>query len=54
MINKVPNQFEWDSKKNEANSEKHGIAFEDAIDIFDAPFLKYPSDRSSETRSVAI
>ena len=35
--------FEWDSDKGEANEEKHGITFEDAIELFDAPFLRLRS-----------
>jgi uncharacterized DUF497 family protein len=27
--------FEWDHKKSRANLEKHGIAFEDALLVFD-------------------
>jgi uncharacterized protein len=27
-------QFEWDERKNEANLRKHGISFEEAMDVF--------------------
>lgn len=27
--------FEWDEEKNAANSQKHGIAFEDILPIFE-------------------
>jgi hypothetical protein len=47
-------QFEWDLEKNEINKEKHKIAFEDAIELFDAPFLRFRSDRSGEIRWVAL
>ena len=40
-------RFEWDSKKDAANLRKHGIAFEDAIEIFGSPFLEGPDDRQS-------
>lgn len=30
-------EFEWDENKNAANLAKHGIAFEDAIEVFDDP-----------------
>ena len=30
-------EFEWDESKNRANFRKHGIAFEDAIEVFDDP-----------------
>ena len=46
--------FEWDSSKDEVNKEKHGIRFEDAIELFDAPFLRFRSDRSGEIRWVAL
>ncbi|WP_062263024.1 BrnT family toxin [Endozoicomonas arenosclerae] len=38
-------QFEWDDAKNLANIRKHGIAFEDAIDIFNHPMLCRIDDR---------
>jgi uncharacterized DUF497 family protein len=30
-------EFEWDEEKNRANIAKHGIAFEDAIEVFEDP-----------------
>jgi uncharacterized DUF497 family protein len=30
-------EFEWDERKALANLAKHGIAFEDAIEVFDDP-----------------
>lgn len=30
--------FEWDDNKNSANKKKHGISFEEAVEIFDDPF----------------
>ena len=30
-------EFEWDPDKNEHNQRKHGIAFEDAVRVFDGP-----------------
>lgn len=29
--------FEWDSEKNARNKRKHGVAFEDAVVVFDDP-----------------
>ena len=29
-------EFEWDPDKNVANQRKHGVAFEDAVRVFDA------------------
>jgi uncharacterized protein len=45
--------FEWDSNKREVNLRKHGIDFEDAIEVFDGPILVRRSDREEE-RWVAI
>lgn len=49
-------QFEWDEKKNQANIRKHGIAFEDAVDIFNHPQLCQVDDRTSydEERWITI
>lgn len=30
-------RFEWDQNKNIANQKKHGISFDEAIEIFDDP-----------------
>ncbi|EKS36974.1 MULTISPECIES: BrnT family toxin [Afipia] len=49
-----PKGFEWDGDKNRRNIEKHGIDFEDAVDIFDGPLLLYRSDRNNEERWIAI
>jgi uncharacterized DUF497 family protein len=46
--------FEWDDDKNRRNIEKHGIDFDDAVEIFDSPVLLYRSDRNHEERWVAI
>jgi uncharacterized DUF497 family protein len=54
MNKTVSHQFEWDSKKNELNAEKHGISFKHAIEVFDEPHLRFRSDRSHETRWVAL
>ena len=49
-------QFEWDDEKNRLNIRKHGIAFEDAIDIFKHPLLCRIDDRFNyeEERWIAI
>lgn len=52
----MPDQaFEWDERKNKANIKKHGIAFEEAIGIFDGDILQRPDDRHdySESRIIA-
>jgi uncharacterized DUF497 family protein len=46
-------EFGWDPIKREANLRKHGIDFEDAVEVFDGPILAYRSDREEE-RWVAI
>jgi uncharacterized protein len=46
--------FEWDMNKCKANLIKHGIDFDDAIDVFDGPIVIHPSDRNNEERWLAI
>lgn len=43
-------QFEWDLAKAEHNLVKHGIAFEEALSVFDDPFalVDYDHDHSDE------
>ena len=36
--------FEWDPAKNAINRGKHGIGFEEAIEIFDGPVLSRQDD----------
>jgi len=36
--------FEWDPAKNATNRRKHGISFEEAIEIFDGPVLARADD----------
>ena len=36
--------FEWDPAKNATNRRKHGISFEEAIEIFDGPVLSRADD----------
>ena len=37
--------FEWDPRKNRANLRKHGIDFEDAIEVFEGTCLEGPDER---------
>jgi len=37
-------QFEWDSKKAEANKVKHGISFEEAITVLADPLARIFED----------
>jgi uncharacterized DUF497 family protein len=48
--------FEWDAAKNAANIAKHGIDFEDAIQIFDGPVLEKADHRREygEARIIAF
>ena len=54
MTYKRWSDFEWNLEKNEANQKKHGISFEEAIALFNEPYLKISSDRSGETRWMAL
>lgn len=38
-------RFEWDEAKNRSNLTKHGISFEDAVDVFDDPLRLTKLDR---------
>jgi len=44
-------EFGWDPKKREVNLRKHGIDFEDAVEVFDGPI---PSVDRTARRSVWI
>ena len=46
----------WDPKKNQRNVARHGIAFEDAVRIFEGPMLEKVDDRFEygEVRVYAI
>jgi len=48
--------FEWDENKNRANIRKHGIDFNDAIDIFNHPVLTMADAREDygEERWLAL
>ncbi|MEO8132302.1 MAG: BrnT family toxin [Bryobacteraceae bacterium] len=37
--------FSWDGRKSRGNVARHGIAFEDAIRIFEGPTLEKVDDR---------
>jgi uncharacterized DUF497 family protein len=42
--------FDWDEQKNELNRVKHGIDFDDAIEVFYGPIILRRSDRNNEER----
>jgi uncharacterized DUF497 family protein len=48
--------YTWDPKKNRGNIARHGIAFEDAVKIFEGPTLERVDDRFEypEVRVYAI
>ena len=48
--------FTWDPKKDRRNVARHGVAFEDAVRIFDGPTLERVDDRREygEIRVYAI
>ncbi len=48
--------FDWDPKKNQRNIEKHGIAFEHAVDIFFEDHICAADERKEygETRDIRI
>jgi uncharacterized DUF497 family protein len=47
-------RFEWDENKDKINHHKHGIDFLRAAKALQRPHLKLPSDRSGESRTLAI
>ena len=49
-------KFEWDKNKNQSNFTKHGIYFEEAIEIFKNGCLTWIDDRKnySEVREITI
>ena len=50
----TPEGFEWDADKNWHNIEKHGIDFEDVVEVFYGLHVVRPSDRRGEQRWIAI
>ena len=47
-------RIEWDAAKAASNRDKHGIDFDEAIEIFYGPSLLRRSDRNAEARWLAI
>ncbi len=50
----VAKGFQWDAKKNALNLKKHGIDFDEAVEVFYQPHLLRRSDRNKEERWIAI
>lgn len=46
--------FDWDKRKSRSNLDKHGIDFDDAVEIFYGPVILRRSDRNNEERWIAI
>ena len=49
--------FEWDSKKAEANRKKHGVSFEEGVTAFGDPLsmnMSDPDHSESEERFIVI
>lgn len=46
--------FEWNAEKAASNRRKHGIDFDDAVEVFYSPCLIRRSDRNTEARWLAI
>lgn len=43
-------RFEWDETKNDANWRKHGVRFDEAIDLFSDPDLEEFDVKEDEYR----
>jgi uncharacterized DUF497 family protein len=41
-------RFEWDPKKSALNLRKHGVAFEDAVRVFEGLHIEGPDERHSD------
>ncbi|PJI46535.1 MAG: hypothetical protein CTR55_23420 [Pseudomonas sp.] len=48
--------FEWDEAKNQANIRKHGIDFNDVMELFQQPYLAQRDDREdyAEERWISL
>ena len=49
-------RFEWDERKARGNFAKHGISFEEAVDVFDDPLARFydAEEIDGELRSAVI
>src|SRR5437868_3510825 len=41
-------RFEWDPVKAKSNERKYGVAFDDAMHVFDDPYALFEQDREDE------
>ena len=48
-------KFEWDENKNQSNYDKHGIYFEEAVEVFKSDCITWVDDRNDygETRVIS-
>lgn len=46
--------FDWDQRKCDSNLAKHGIDFDDAVEIFYGPIVLRRSNRNNEDRWIAV
>jgi uncharacterized protein len=53
MIFGYPDRFQWDLDKAELNLQKHHLAFEDAVRVFDQPTVDSLTLRGGELRVVS-
>ena len=53
MIFGFPDGFQWDLDKAELNLQKHHLAFEEAVRVFDQPTLDSLTLRAGELRVVS-
>ena len=47
-------RFEWDADKSETNKKKHGLSFEEVLNVFDDPYMLeiYDENHSSEEERI--
>lgn len=46
--------FDWDEKKNLSNLKKHGIRFEDVIEVFKDPYALEATDEFNSNRFIRV
>lgn len=42
--------YTWDTRKQRLNKQKHGISFEEALDVFDDPYLLVVYDEAHSSQ----
>ena len=46
--------FEWNEDKRRLSLKKHGLDFLDAVEVFEAEYLRLPGRSDIEIREIAI